>query len=219
MSPSLGRPCRDGDPVRRAAASAPQDADCIPPRRRLDRCAARTSRPRSATICGFGAPISSARRLVRVSGLPNGWVVKAVMLNGADITDVPTVFTKEHDGQLQVVLGSRLSTLEGEVRDDAAGLLTMRWSMSSPRSGRPGSMASPRTVFSDVRADGRFRVGRPTGGRYFAIAIAREGLPAAAESACGVLRAAEQGSDAVRHRRRRAADAGAAAVALAGMKR
>ena len=53
-----------------------------------------------------------------MSGLSSGWAVKAVMLNGADITDVPTVFTKEHDGQLQVVLGSRLSTLEGEVRDD-----------------------------------------------------------------------------------------------------
>ena len=57
-------------------------------------------------------------RLVRVSGLSSGGAVKSVMLNGADITDVPTVFTKEHDGQLQVVLSSRLSTLEGEVRDE-----------------------------------------------------------------------------------------------------
>ena len=57
-------------------------------------------------------------RLVRISELPSGWAIKAIILNGADITDVPTVFTRDHDGQLQVVLCSRLSTLEGEVRDD-----------------------------------------------------------------------------------------------------
>jgi protocatechuate 3,4-dioxygenase beta subunit len=115
-------------------------------------------------------------RLVRVSGLPNGWGVKAVMLNGADITDVPTVFTKEHDGQLQVVLGSRLSTLEGEVRDDAGRAVddAMVYVFSEERTS--WSLASPRTIFSDVRADGRFRVGGLTGGRYFAIAVAREGL-------------------------------------------
>jgi protocatechuate 3,4-dioxygenase beta subunit len=115
-------------------------------------------------------------RLVRVSALPSGWAVKAVMLNGADITDVPTVFTKEHDGQLQVVLGSRLSTLEGEVRDDAGRTVdeAMVYVFSEDRSS--WSLASPRTVYSDVRSDGRFRVGGLTGGRYFAIAVARQGL-------------------------------------------
>ena len=38
------------------------------------------------------------------------------------------------------------------------------------------SLASPRTVFSDVRPDGRFRVGGLTGGHYLAIAVARDGF-------------------------------------------
>ena len=115
-------------------------------------------------------------RLVRVSGLSSGWAVKAVLLNGADITDVPTVFTKEHDGQLQVVLSSRLSTLDGEVRDDAGKTVDDVMVFVFPEDRRSWSLRSPRTVFSDVHPDGRFRVAGLTGGRYFAIAVAREGF-------------------------------------------
>jgi protocatechuate 3,4-dioxygenase beta subunit len=115
-------------------------------------------------------------RFVRVSGLAGDWAVKAVVLNGADITDVPTIFTKEHDGQLQVVLSSRLSAIEGEVRDEAGkpAAEAMVYVFSEDR--KSWSLASPRTVFSDVRPDGRFTVGKLTGGSYFAIAVAREGL-------------------------------------------
>ena len=115
-------------------------------------------------------------RLVRVSGLPSGWAVKAILLNDADITDVPTVFTKQHDGQLQVVLSSRLSALEGEVRDEAGKIADEAIVYVFSEDRRSWSLASPRTVFSDVRPDGRFRVGELTGGRYFAIAVARDGL-------------------------------------------
>lgn len=115
-------------------------------------------------------------RFVRVSGLSGDWAVKAVVLNGADITDVPTIFTKEHDGQLQVVLSSRLSAIEGEVRDETGkpAAEAMVYVFSEDR--KSWSLASPRTVFSDVRPDGRFTVGKLTGGSYFAIAVAREGL-------------------------------------------
>ena len=115
-------------------------------------------------------------RLVRVSGLPSGWAVKAVLLNGADITDVPTVFTKEHDGQLQVVLSSRLSTLEGDVRDESGKTADDAMVFVFPEDRRSWLLASPRMVFSDIRPDGRFRVGGLVGGRYFAIAVAREGF-------------------------------------------
>ena len=43
-------------------------------------------------------------------------MVKAMTLAGTDITDVPTVFKREHDGQLKIVLSSKTSTLEGAVR-------------------------------------------------------------------------------------------------------
>ena len=115
-------------------------------------------------------------RLVRVSGLGGDWAVKGVVLNGVDITDIPTIFTREHDGQLQVVLSSRLSAIEGEVRDEHGkpAADAMVYVFSEDR--RSWSLASPRTVFSDVRPDGRFTVGRLTGGSYLVIAVAREGL-------------------------------------------
>ena len=142
-----------------------------------------------ATIGGdlrFQAADLFGPRLVRVSALPSGWAVKAVMLNGADITDVPTVFTKEHDGQLQVVLGSRLSTLEGEVRDDTGRTAddAMVFVFSEDRSVVVAGLAadrhqrrSPRTAGSGSEAS--------QGAGYFAIAVAREGfrLPQSAREA------------------------------------
>jgi hypothetical protein len=111
-----------------------------------------------------------------VSGLSGGWAVKAVLLNGADITDVPTVFTKEHDGQLQVVLSSRLSVLEGIVRDQNGSLADEAMVYVFAEDRRSWSLASPRTVYSDVRPDGSFRVAGLAGGSYLAIAVARAGL-------------------------------------------
>lgn len=114
--------------------------------------------------------------LIRVSGLPAGWVVKAVTLGGADITDVPTAFTTEHEDRLHVVLSSRVAALEGQVSGDS----------STPAAGAKvyvfaedrGSwrMSSPRTRSADATEDGKFRVGDLAAGRYYAIAIARDGF-------------------------------------------
>jgi hypothetical protein len=113
-------------------------------------------------------------RLVRVSALPREWVVKAVTLDGADITDVPTTFRREQDGRLEIVLTSRWSTVEGQVRAEAdVGEATV-YVFSDDRPA--WSMSSPRTVFSDVPAGGRFSVGGLVAGRYYVIAIAREGF-------------------------------------------
>jgi hypothetical protein len=114
--------------------------------------------------------------LVRVSGLPAGWVVKAVTLGGADITDVPTAFTTEHEDRLHVVLSSRVAALEGQVSGDsstpAAGakVFVFAEDRSSWR------MSSPRTRSVDVGEDGKFRVADLAAGRYYAAAIARDGF-------------------------------------------
>jgi hypothetical protein len=113
-------------------------------------------------------------RLVRVSSLPKGWVVKAVMLNGTDITDVPTAFRGEDDGRLEIVLTSRSSTLEGQVRSETGSGEATVYVFSDDRTA--WSMSSPRTVFSDVPEGGRFTVNGLVAGRYYAIAIAREGF-------------------------------------------
>jgi hypothetical protein len=115
-------------------------------------------------------------QMVRVTELPAGWTVKAVTLAGTDITDVPTVFKPEHDGQLHVVLSSRASTMEGTVRADdasAPGEATV-YIFSEDRSA--WRMSSPRTHKSDTGENGKFSVGGLSAGRYYAIAVAREGF-------------------------------------------
>ena len=115
-------------------------------------------------------------QLVRVTELSAGWTVKAVTLAGIDITDVPTTFKAEHDGQLHVVLSSRASTLEGAVRDQGnspPGDATV-YVFSEERSS--WLMSSPRTHKSDTGENGKFSVGGLSAGRYYAIAVAREGF-------------------------------------------
>jgi hypothetical protein len=115
-------------------------------------------------------------QLVRVTELPAGWAVKAVTLAGTDITDVPTVFKPEHDGQLHVVLSARASTLEGAIRNEGnspPGDATV-YVFSEDRSS--WLMSSPRTHKSDTGENGKFSVGGLSAGRYYAIAVAREGF-------------------------------------------
>ena len=114
--------------------------------------------------------------LLRVAGLPSGSTVKAVLLRGDDITDVPTVFRAEDADQLQIVISSRASTLEGAVRGEGTsppGDATV-YVFGEDRS--TWRMSSPRTHKSDAGADGKFSVGGLSAGRYYAIAVAREGL-------------------------------------------
>ena len=114
--------------------------------------------------------------IVRVSSLPPGWLVKAVTLAGADITDVPTVFTRQHDGQLQVLLTSRGSAIEGELKGEETGLPIDATVYVFSEDRTSWSLSSPRTIRSDVQPNGRFRVTGLAGGRYYAIAIARAGF-------------------------------------------
>ena len=114
-------------------------------------------------------------QLVRVTELPAGWTLKAVTLAGTDITDT-TIFKREDDGQLQVVLSSRPSTLEGAVRGEGTsppGEATV-YVFGEDRSG--WRMSSPRMHKSDAGENGKFSVGGLAAGRYYAIAVAREGF-------------------------------------------
>ena len=114
--------------------------------------------------------------LVRVTSPPMGWIVKEVTLGGADITDVPTVFRREHDGQLQVVLTSRPAAIEGEVRGESGPAADEATVYVFSEDRRSWSLSSPRTVSSQMRENGRFAVEGLAPGRYYAIAIARDGF-------------------------------------------
>src|SRR5690606_4937639 len=55
--------------------------------------------------------------LLRGSAGGPGWGLKAVMLRGRDITDVPTAFTEQDSGHLTVIFTSSAPSIEGAVTD------------------------------------------------------------------------------------------------------
>jgi hypothetical protein len=129
---------------------------------------------------GFRGQDVLGPHLVRVSGLPPGSTVKAVLLRGDDITDVPTVFRAEDADQVQVVITSRASTLEGVVRGEGTSPPGEAIVYVFGEDRRSWRMSSPRTHKSDAGPDGKFSVGGLAAGRYNAIAVAREGFRPAA---------------------------------------
>ena len=84
--------------------------------------------------------------------------MKAVTLAGTDMTDVPTSFTRQDDGQLEVILSSKPSTLEGEVRGEEPGRPLDAAVYVFSEAPASWTISSPRTVRSDVQPNGRFSV-------------------------------------------------------------
>jgi hypothetical protein len=116
----------------------------------------------------------SGERLIRVYAPSGGWTLKSVLLNGRDVTDVPTRFGPQDDGRLQVVLTSRAASIEGTVmaRETAAGQYSggglvvlfgqdpVHWF---------GRSIMFRTM--PIGPDGTFRIYHLRPGRYFALAL------------------------------------------------
>ena len=108
-----------------------------------------------------------------VTGGPSPWFLKAVLLNGKDITDVPVVFSSAHSGHLQVVFTARSSTIEGAVTDDAgkptrdAQVVVFGADEESwvPFSSRTRNGSAPR------QEDGKFTIRGLRDGRYYVVAV------------------------------------------------
>jgi uncharacterized GH25 family protein len=68
---------------------------------------------------GFELAGISGPRLFRLREAPPGWTLKAVLLNGVDVTDMPLPFgtTSQSLTDLEVVLTDRVSELSGTVTD------------------------------------------------------------------------------------------------------
>ena len=100
-----------------------------------------------------------------------GWAVKQVLLNGKDITDVPTEFSAAHSGRVQVVFTSRSPMLDGTVLDESgqpvrATVLVFSvdeeaWTANSSRV-RSGPV---------IRDDGKFLLRGLRAGRYYVAAL------------------------------------------------
>ena len=112
---------------------------------------------------------------IRMSGLPPGFVLKAVMLGGTDITDTLIEFRPEHSDRLQLVLTGRTAILEGTVTDERgepASEVSVLILPEDKSSWRFGSFRMRITTASD----GKFRLTGVLAGRYQVLAIPRDRL-------------------------------------------
>jgi protocatechuate 3,4-dioxygenase beta subunit len=112
-------------------------------------------------------------RLIRVANVPQGWMLKAVRLNGQDITDAGASFRAGEtvDG-LEIVLTNRLTNISGAVTDGSSEPVKDYTVVIF--SDDPTLWTAPQSRHvTGVRPDqeGRFQVRNLPAGGYYAIAV------------------------------------------------
>lgn len=98
------------------------------------------------------------------------WPLKAVLLDGRDVTDVPTAFTSAHSGRLQIVFTTSAPALEGIVTDD--GKPAMRDTQVAVFGADESTWIphSSRLRTSGVGPDGKYVMRGLREGRYYVVA-------------------------------------------------
>jgi hypothetical protein len=104
-------------------------------------------------------------------GAGRNWALASVLLNGNDITDVPTTFTAGDSGHLQVVFTSKAPAVEGLVVDES-GKPTMD-AMVVLFAQDPSTWPRRSSYLRTTRAikDGKYAINALREGRYFAVAV------------------------------------------------
>jgi len=115
----------------------------------------------------------AGQRFIRVTGLPQEWTLKAVMLNGTDVTDSALDFrgNTENSG-LQVIVTDKVSDLNGKVTT-AKGDITRDYTVVVFPDD-PARWVFPSRFVKTARADqqGQFRIrALPGDDRYLAVAV------------------------------------------------
>ncbi len=116
--------------------------------------------------------ISGAAGRVLFRASAPGWSLRSVMLNGADLTDVPLELTPGMDvNGVQVTLTDRLANLTGTVKDARGAVARHAVVVIYPASLPQGATSArfTRTVRPDQ--NGRFEIVGPPPGEYLAIAV------------------------------------------------
>jgi hypothetical protein len=112
---------------------------------------------------------------VKVAELPSGWTVKAIRLEGADITDQATDFGDGVLRQIEIVLTDKLSGVVGVVTDRNNRVILNHTVMIFPED--TSRWKDPSRFVRTARSlqDGRFEIDDLPPADYFAVAV--ESLP------------------------------------------
>lgn len=110
--------------------------------------------------CGWTRPASGER-----------WWPKAVLLDGADITNVPTDFESRPDGRLEVVFTERFTGISGRIVDEAGRPVPDALAVVLSANPDLWQGWSTTTEVPRVDATGRFTVGVLPPGDYLAVAF------------------------------------------------
>ena len=115
----------------------------------------------------------AGQKLIRVNGLPPGWVLKSVRLNGTDITDTGAEFRPgEAATGLEVVVTSRGTTITGGVTGDNGSPLKDYTVVIFSDDEEMWRVPMSRWVTgSRPDQDGRFKVLNLPAGTYHAVAV------------------------------------------------
>jgi hypothetical protein len=112
---------------------------------------------------------SSGPSRLEVSGVPDDWTVKAVLLDSEDVTDTPFDLSGK-TGTLRVVMTDRVTALSGTVQSDRTRRDHNVIAFTDDPAKWTSSSRFVRTIRAD--ADGRFQIrGLPPGERYFVAAL------------------------------------------------
>lgn len=138
------------------------------------RATTRSLGPGTMTISGGNgdefqvAGMSGPTRL-EVEGVPDGWAVKAILLDGEDVTD-KSFDLSNSTGAVRIVMTNRLTSLSGTIQSNAE--IRDHSVIVFPDDAKTWTFPSRfvRTIRAD--RDGRFLMkGLPPGDRYLAVAI------------------------------------------------
>jgi protocatechuate 3,4-dioxygenase beta subunit len=111
-------------------------------------------------------------RLIRPTGLPAGWALKSVTVNGADVTDSGiTIKPNEPVGNIEVVLTSKMQEVTGGVtagNQPATDYTVVVFSEDAEKWTAPMTRY---VTFTRPNQQGRYRVTSLPPGSYYAIAV------------------------------------------------
>lgn len=105
--------------------------------------------------------------------LPQGWTLKAVLLNGQDITDTPTTFPPGQSvGGLQIVISEKSTIVTGRVTDTAGRAITDATVVILPSDEALWMYQSRFVRTARPDQDGQFQIlGLPAYDRYLAVPV------------------------------------------------